>query len=86
MTFYFECTKCKKKRFQTMKRCKTFEMGADKKKKGGARIRLMHKYNTPFYNINTITHSINIVYTYIFLQLIANVIKYSQKNKLNRKI
>ncbi|CRG95272.1 60S ribosomal protein L44, putative [Plasmodium gallinaceum] len=29
-----ECTKCKKKRFLTMKRCKTFEMGADKKKKG----------------------------------------------------
>eukprot|EP00921_Rhytidocystis_pertsovi_P015636 GHVQ01024861.1.p2 GENE.GHVQ01024861.1~~GHVQ01024861.1.p2 ORF type:complete len:106 (+),score=10.03 GHVQ01024861.1:320-637(+) len=30
-----ECTKCKAKRLLAIKRCKTFELGADKKAKGG---------------------------------------------------
>lgn len=30
-----ECTKCNKKKTKTLKRCKTFEISADKKKKGG---------------------------------------------------
>lgn len=30
-----ECTQCKKKQTKTLKRCKSFEIGGDKKKKGG---------------------------------------------------
>ncbi|KAH0471376.1 MAG: hypothetical protein KVP17_003195 [Porospora cf. gigantea B] len=30
-----ECTKCKRRRFQTLKRTKHFELGGDKKAKGG---------------------------------------------------
>ncbi|KAK1442535.1 60S ribosomal protein L44 like protein [Babesia gibsoni] len=31
-----ECTVCKKKHFARLKRCKTFELGGDKKNKGSA--------------------------------------------------
>ncbi|KAH7650322.1 60S ribosomal L44 [Cryptosporidium bovis] len=30
-----ECTKCKQRRFLAIKRCKHFQLGADKKRKGG---------------------------------------------------